>query len=171
MTVYTLIIPLFLLPYRLKISKAYIILPITGIRHPFFVLLSCLTGSTWSFSELKDRKKCDFLSVIPHSHEAECLISLSFPQGKADTKSNVNGNTWAWLPSWSYVVCFCLPREAYFSRAAPCWHQAVPHLHQRRCPTCLETGGKGKPNGLWGFIEFKVLLSSCNVSLFPTSKA
>lgn len=123
------------------ISKANVNLPITGIRHPpfFFFLLSCLTRSTWSFSELKDRKKSDLLSVIPHSKWVRGSISLSFPQGKADTKSSMDGNRWAWLPSWSCVVSLCLPEEACLIRVGLCWHQAVPHLYLTS--TCVEGGG------------------------------
>lgn len=144
------------------ISKA-IILPITGIRHPFF--FSCRAWPEARGVSLNWRtEKSDLLSVIPHSRWGRGSISLSFPQGKADTKSHVDGNRWAWLPSRSCVASLCLPKEAYLSRAALCWPQAVPHLYQRKCLTCLETGGREKPNGLWGFMEFKVLLSSCNVS-------
>lgn len=153
---------LFELPYRLMISKA-ILMPITGIRHPFF-FLSCLTSKAHGASLNRRTEESDLLSVIPHSKWGRGSISLSFPQGKADTKSHMDGNRWAWLPSCSCVACLCLPKEAYLSRAALCWHQAVPHLYQRKCLTCLETGGRGKTNGMWGFMEFKVLLSSCNVS-------
>lgn len=99
----------------------------------------------------------------------EATSASASPGAMEAPRAAVDGSRWAWLPSPSCVVCPCFPRETCLNRAALGWGPAVPTSTKRRCPACFETGGRGKPNGLRGFIELWVVLSSCDVFLFPTS--
>lgn len=136
----------------------------------FFFLLSCLTGSTWSFSELKDGKKSDLLAASASFAMKDNTISLSFPQGKADPKSSMGGNKWVWLPSRSCVVCLCLPREALAGQHCADTSLLLTSTKGDALLAWRQEGGRGNLMACEVLLSSRSFLAAVMFPCFPPAK-